>query len=287
MLEAQLDRTEMTILSEDDLSRFGRAVWPTASARTATAVNQAKFGLSRVLPILQKLQGKDVRLLEVGAGCMLLSAYLTSKGFEVTALEPLTPDFSSFGSLQAEVLSYCARHHIAFERANAMAEDHLAPGHYDFIFMIHVLEHTHEPLRVLENLYSDLKAPGYLLVVCPNYDVLFEPHLGILLAGRQKALNECLYSRRIAAKQDIWEGLTFVRYSQLRRFLSAHQMCHCFNRQILRDMFLRLGEDKLLYGRMPGPVRWTYHGLRRLGLLRLLPLIPVRLQTPMELLVSK
>jgi SAM-dependent methyltransferase len=277
----------MTLISEDDLGRFGRAVWPTPSARTATAVNQAKFGLSRILPILQELQGKDARLLEVGAGCMLLSAYLASKGFAVTALEPLTPDFSWFGALQTEVLSYCGRQRIAFQRVNTVAEERLDPGVYDFIFMIHVLEHTRAPLRVIDNLYSALKAAGRLLVVCPNYDVLFEPHLGILLAGRRKALNERLYRRRIAAQHEIWEGLSFVRYSRLRRFLCANQMGHRFNRQILRDMFVRLGEDELLYGRMPGPVRWTYHGLRSLGLLRLLPMIPLRLQTPMELLVTK
>jgi SAM-dependent methyltransferase len=274
-------------LSEGDLDRFGRAIWPELTGRPAIAVNQAKFGLSRILPVLERAGRNDCRVLEVGAGPMLLSAYLASKGFRVTALEPLTPDFDWFGALQADVLAYCARESVTFERVETIAEEYVKPAEYDFVFTIHVLEHMQDPLRAVGNMYQSLKTPGFLLAVCPNYDVPFEPHLGIFLVGRSKALNARLYARSIAAKPKIWDGLSLIRYSQLRRYLDDQRIRYAFNRCMLRDMFLLLGRDRSLYARMPTVVRWGYRALDLIGGIKLLSWLPLRMQTPMELLITK
>jgi 2-polyprenyl-3-methyl-5-hydroxy-6-metoxy-1,4-benzoquinol methylase len=275
------------VLSEDDIERFGRAIWPDLTGRPATAVNQARFGLSRLLPILDGRFQAGASILEVGAGPLLLSAYLASKGFRVTALEPLTPDFSWFAALQSDVTGFCAQQGIALERIDAMAEDYVAPERYDVIFTIHVLEHMRDPLRALGNMHRSLAEHGVILAVCPNYDVPFEPHLGILLVGRSKSVNAWLYPRRVAAKPEVWRGLFFIRYSRLKRYLGAAGMTFSFSRGVVRDMFLRLGEDQFLYARMPTLVRLAYRGLRRTGLIGLMGWLPVRWQTPMELVVTK
>jgi SAM-dependent methyltransferase len=275
------------LLSEAELERFGRRIWPNLIGRPATAVNQAKFGLSRILPALDRLTGSDFRVLEVGAGSMLLSAYLASVGLKVTALEPLTPDFSWFQALQTEVLAYCSREGITFEQVKTLAEEYVAPGRYDLVFTIHVLEHMRDPLRALENMYQSLKAPGVLLAVCPNYDVPFEPHLGIFLVGLSKSLNSRLYAQRIAAKSKVWDGLYFIRYSRLRRHLDESRIRYSFNRCMVRDMFQQLGKDEFLYARMPSFVRWSYRILQSARLINFLSLLPLRMQTPMELLITK
>ena len=275
------------MLSEDELDRFGRTIWPDLVGRPATALNQAKFGLSRILPVLSRPAGDNFRVLEVGAGSMLLSAYLASKGLNVTALEPLTPDFSWFEALQMDVLAHCAREGIKFERVDSVAEVYITPGRYDVIFTIHVLEHMRNPLRALENMYQSLKEPGFLLAVCPNYDVPFEPHLGILLVGLSKSLNARLYAHRIAAKSKVWDGLFFVRYSRLRQYLDEKRIRYVFSRGMMRDMFEQLGKDQFFYARMPACVRWSHRVLKLAGLLDLLYFLPLRMQTPMELLVTK
>jgi SAM-dependent methyltransferase len=274
-------------LSEDDVERFGRSIWPDLAGRPAAAVNQSKFGLSRILPLLDRLGRSDCRILEVGAGSMLLSAYLASKGFRVTALEPLRSGFDWFAALQADVLAHCARNSIEIERVETVGEEYVAPERYDLIFTIHVLEHMRDPLRALVNMHRSLAQPGFLLAVCPNYDVPFEPHLGILLVGRSKPLNAWLHPRRVAAKQELWDNLFFLRYSRLRRFLRDNRIDHSFSRAMTRDMFLRLGRDELLYARMPPFIRWSYRALVRTGLIQLVARLPVRVQTPMELLVTK
>lgn len=275
------------MLSESSLERFSRSIWPDLGEKPATAMKQAIFGLSRILPILKRLDRTDCRILEVGAGRMLLSAYLAAEGFRVTALEPLTPDFSWYDALQADVLAYCARKTITFEHVHTMVEDYIAPSRYDLVFSIHVLEHVRDPLRALENMYLSLKERGSLLALCPNYDVPFEPHLGILLLGRSKVVNAKLYPRRIAARSELWDRLVFVRYSTFRRFLERKRIRYSFNRMMLRDMFLELGKDELLYGRMPRALRWAYHILDLTGAIGLLSKMPLRVQTPMELLITK
>jgi SAM-dependent methyltransferase len=274
-------------LSEDDVERFGRAIWPGLSGRPATAVNQAKFGLSRILPLLDRQVQPGCRILEVGAGSMLLSAYLASKGFRVTALEPLKSGFGWFDALQADVVAYCAQEGIGVERVEMIAEDYVAPAQFDLIFTVHTLEHMHDPMRALENMYRSLAEPGFLLAVCPNYDVPFEPHFGVLLFGRSKRLNSRLYARRIGAKQEVWDDLFFIRYSRLKRHLRDSDIKFAFSHGILRDMFLRLGQDRFLYARMPTVVRWTYEAMRRVGLIGAMSWVPLRLQTPMELIVMK
>jgi 2-polyprenyl-3-methyl-5-hydroxy-6-metoxy-1,4-benzoquinol methylase len=275
------------MLSEAELDRFGRSIWPDLVGRPATALNQAKFGLSRIVPVVNRIAEANIRVLEVGAGSMLLSAYLASKGLNVTALEPLTPDFSWFEALQTEVLAYCARENITFERVDSIAENYLRPGQYDLIFTIHVLEHMQDPLLALENMYQSLKQPGFLLALCPNYDVPFEPHLGIFLVSLSKSINARFYARRIAEKSKIWDGLFFVRYSQLRRYLDNKQIRYAFNRSMVRDMFQQLGKDPFFYARMPAFVRWSHRILKSVGVTDILDFLPLRMQTPMELLVTK
>jgi hypothetical protein len=81
--------------------------------------------------------------------------------------------------------------------------------------------------------------------------------------------------------------LVFVRYSVIRRFLEEKRIQYSFNRLMLRDMFHQLGKDELLYARMPPAVRWAYHVLHLTGATELLSRVPLRMQTPMELLVTK
>jgi 2-polyprenyl-3-methyl-5-hydroxy-6-metoxy-1,4-benzoquinol methylase len=273
-------------MSGSDLDRFARKIWPVFTDKHTTAANQSKFGLKRIRPILESI-GSGCRILEVGAGRMLLSAYLATKGFRVTALEPLTPDFSWYDELQSDVLAYCARNGIAFDRIDVTAEEYVAPSQYDLVFSIHVLEHMRDPYRALENMYRNLKQPGYLLAVCPNYDVPFEPHLGILLFGRSKALNERIYPRSVAAKRDVWDRLLFVRYTQLRCHFERSDLHYSFDRDMMRDMFLLLGEDDMLYSRMPTLVRWSYCVLNSIGAINLLSWVPLRLQTPMQFVVIR
>src|ERR1700730_12974470 len=97
--------------SESDLVQFCARLLPEGPVYQRFA-NEARFGFTRILPSLSQLDGGKPEIMEVGAGSCILSAYLASNGYSVTAIEPLGPEFDFFTELQARVLEHCGRNNI-------------------------------------------------------------------------------------------------------------------------------------------------------------------------------
>src|SRR5262245_11017071 len=96
------------MLSEDDIVAFGSAI-VRGEEHADRMINEARLGLTRILPHLSGATD----ILEVGAGHCILSAYLASKGFNVTAVEPMGDEFSFFGVMRGKVLDHCTFNGIA------------------------------------------------------------------------------------------------------------------------------------------------------------------------------
>src|SRR5262249_60097492 len=93
-------------LSEIDLVRFCSEIFP-KEPMCERFVNEARFGLSRVLRTVSSFDTGTGEVLEIGAGSCILSAYLASKRLRVTAAQPLGPGFDFFSDLQNRVLAFC------------------------------------------------------------------------------------------------------------------------------------------------------------------------------------
>src|SRR6516225_1213832 len=250
-------------------------------------VNEARFGLSRVLPILPSFAAASIEVLEIGAGSCMLSAYLASKGLRVTAVEPLGPEFDFFSDLQRRVLEFCRRKRIELKLVRATGEQLHLPGRFDVAFTINALEHMRDPLRTIDNMYDSLKPGGIALVHCPNYTIPFEVHFNLLLVTRSKPINEWLYRSRISRYPKVWDELNFVRYVDLRRHLVQRRANFSFDCSVMRDLALRLMEDPIFAERMPAVVRTIGATLQHTGLLHALSYVPPRFQTPMEVHIRK
>jgi SAM-dependent methyltransferase len=273
-------------LSEIDLIRFCSEIF-SGGPMHERFINEARFGLSRLLPILPSSGLGDLDVLEVGAGTCLLSAYLASKKLRVTALEPLGPEFDFFTDLQGRVLDFCRRNEIVLRLIRKTGEQLDASNKFDVTFTINALEHMREPLLVVDNMYLSLKSGGILLVHCPNYTVPLEVHFNILLVTRSKRLNAWLYRSRIKRYPRVWNELNFIRYIDLQRHLARRGFSFKFNRLITRDLVLRLFNDQIFAQRMPLPIRAVGRVMKKFGLVNRLNLIPARFQTPMEVLIRK
>jgi SAM-dependent methyltransferase len=250
-------------------------------------VNEARFGLSRVLPVLASLGRDHPEVLEVGAGSCILSAYLASRNVRITALEPLGPEFDFFTDLQSSVVDFCRRKGIPFDVVRATGEQIDILERFDLAFTINALEHMRDPLLTLDNMLRSLKPGGALLAHCPNYTVPLEVHFNILLVTRSKPINEWLYRSKIARYPAVWNELNFIRYIDVRRHLRRRGSSFTFNTSVLRDAVRRLLDDPIFAQRMPMPVRVIGSILRYTGLVQALGLLPARLQTPMEVLIRK
>jgi SAM-dependent methyltransferase len=273
-------------LSETDLLQFVSQIL-SDDPDTRRHVNEARFGLSRLLPLLAACKSSRPEVLEVGAGSCILSAYLASKGLRMTALEPLVPEFDFFTDLQNRVLDFCRHNKIELNLLRTTGEALDALDRFDVAFTINALEHMREPLRTIDNMYNSLRSGGVLLAHCPNYAVPFDSHFNILLITRSKGFNEWLYRSTVDRDLPLWNELNFIRYVDVRRHLKKPGRDFTFNRAVMRDLVTRLFDDPIFAERMPAPVRAVGAGLRYSGLLNGLTLIPPRFQTPMEVVIRK
>jgi SAM-dependent methyltransferase len=273
-------------LSEADLQRFCEDIFPDEPIYERF-VNEARFGLSRILPVLSSLDLETAEILEVGAGSCILAAYLASRRLQVTVIEPLGAEFEHFAPLQARVLEFCRGRDIAFTLARMTGEQLDLLRRFDVAYTINALEHMQNPMLTIDNMFNSLKKGGILLAHCPNYTVPFEVHLNIFLVTRSKSINERLYRSKIKRYGDIWQELNFIRYVDLRRHLSRRDMRFKFNNRVTGDLIARLLTDPIFAQRMPRLLQAVAAGLMYSGLAKALMLIPPRFQTPMEVLVEK
>ena len=103
-------------------------------------------------------QGKS--LLDVGTGSGLLPQLARTRGYEVEGT-----DLSKHVSENVPAKAGFPIHHGTIEDINFTRK-------YDVITMLHVLEHTSNPLSTLQRCKDLLNESGYVVVVVPNYQSL-------------------------------------------------------------------------------------------------------------------
>jgi len=283
-----MSRDRMTVeLSRHDLRAFCESVMPAPSAAQLTQINEAVFGLSRMLPFLQRLQPATSRVLEVGAGSLMLSTYLASRGFDVTALEPMSDEFECFVDLARPLREAAQRARAPLTLLQQSIDDFDVTQAFDLVFSINALEHMAEPFRAIDVMSAAVRPGGRLVIHCPNYDVPFDSHFGIVLLSLSKRFNALVYHRRVASRPGIWDGLSFVRLSRVRRHCATRGYDIVFNRHTLHDAVARLRDDVIFAERMPWFLRRLCRGLLYPPIAALLTRVPVRFQSPMEFVMYK
>lgn len=273
--------------SEADLVQFCSGIFTGDEPLSERLVNEARFGLSRILPILANYDLKTAEVVEIGAGTCILSAYLASKGVRQTAVEPLGPEFDFFTTLQARVVDHCKANDIPLRIVRATGETLDIDGRFDVAYTINALEHMREPLLTLDNMYRALKPNGTLLAHCPNYSVPFDSHFGAVLITRSKALNGWLYRARIKEYPQVWDELNFIRYPDIRRHMKGRGWNFSFSNTVVRDMVDRVIDDPVFRARMPSYIRAIGTIMKTTRLDRMLDFVPPHFQSPMEVVVRK
>jgi 2-polyprenyl-3-methyl-5-hydroxy-6-metoxy-1,4-benzoquinol methylase len=114
-------------------------------------------------------------LLDVGTGSGLLPQAARTRGYEVEGT-----DLSRHVSENVPAKAGFPIHH-------GMIEDIEFPRKYDIITMLHVLEHTSNPLSTLERCRDLLNEGGYVVVVVPNYQSLDSRIKNLLSALKLKS----------------------------------------------------------------------------------------------------
>lgn len=236
---------------------------------------EALFGFAEVAPWLSP----DARVLEIGAGAGLLAALVAPRVAALDALEPLGSGFANWNGMLDFAVS---RSGGALRSLDLTAEALDESGRYDLIYSINVLEHVVDWRAALCNAWRALCPRGRALILCPNYDVPYEPHFGLPILGT-KALTERAFRSRIArheAERDgagLWDSLNFIRASEVSAFARAEGMDLRFDRGIMRRMFDRVATDPEFLARR-GRLAPLLLGAQAVGLGRALAAAGLRAQ---------
>ena len=104
------------------------------------------------------------RILEVGAGRGTYSTFLADHG-HLTALEP--------SQANGEVLRERLRDYPSAVVVNAELDGTAAPGSYDTVVLLNVLEHIADDHRALNDIYEALAPGGKMVLWVPAFEALY------------------------------------------------------------------------------------------------------------------
>lgn len=219
------------------------------------------------------------RILEVGAGPGMLSSYLRSEGYDITALEPAAPGFDFFTQIREVVREEAGTSLPVLE----IQAEELSPsnhGFFQFIFSINVLEHISDIKAAITGMSSVLAGGGRMWHTCPNYLVPYEPHFGIPLIPLFPRGTGFLLPGRIS-RSELWRGLNFITYFELKRLASQSGLTASFAAGTMAEALRRLEFEKEFAARQGGIPERIYRILKGVGAVSLIERMPAALSTPM------
>jgi SAM-dependent methyltransferase len=184
---------------------------------------ESRFGRQHINADLVRLE-KGAKVLEVGAGSLLLSCQLMREGFNVVALEPLGHGFTHFERLRKLILERAKMLDCAPEVLNQYAEDLSIKDYFDYAFSINVMEHVNDVRTVIENVGASLQHSAGYRFTCPNYFFPYEPHFNIPIL-LNKSTTEKIFRRAIITNSKLpdpigtWKSLNWITTWQVCKIL--------------------------------------------------------------------
>ena len=241
---------------------------------------EAKYGRLYIDADLSKLSpGSEV--LEVGAGCMLLSCQLKREGYDVTALEPDGEGFTHFTQLREFINGQAALNGHSPKLIRLPAERLDLSNKFDFAFSIFVMEHVDDIAMSLLRITTSLKPGSTYRFITPNYTFPYEPHFNIPTFGTKK-LTESLMGwkiftdKRFPNPRGVWSSLNWITVKKLTNAANRNALKIQFNKSILYDTFLRVIYDEKFSSRRSNLIVILVKIVYKLKITRLLKFIPIQ-----------
>lgn len=253
---------------------------------------EAVFGRRFIALDLERLQ-PGARVIEVGAGSLLLSCQLVREGFDVTGLEPTASGFSHFEQMRQMVQERATALGCSPRVLNLIAEDLSEHNRFDYAFSVNVMEHVDDVARVVANVGRSLVVGASYRFTCPNYLFPYEPHFNIptLLSKR---LTEMVLGKKIFGCKDMpdpsgtWKSLNWISVVQVRKISKKLPWLRVtFNRLLLVSTLERICFDKDFANRRSPMVRKLLTLFVQLRLHLLLRYMPVILQPIIDCRMDK
>jgi SAM-dependent methyltransferase len=275
-----------------DMRAFFMETAPSLLPLYDTYSAEAVFGRRFIASDLERLQ-PGARVIEVGAGMLLLSCQLVREGFEVTGLEPTAQGFSHFEQMRQMVQERATALGCSPRVINLTAEDFSEHNLFDYAFSVNVMEHVDDVARVVVNIGRGLVVGASYRFTCPNYLFPYEPHFNIPTLF-SKRLTEMALSQKIFSRKDMpdpsgmWKSLNWISVVQVRRISKKQPWLRViFNRLLLVSTLERISYDKEFSNRRSPAIRKLLILFVRLRLHQLFRFLPATIQPIIDCRVEK
>ena len=203
-----------------------------------TYANEARYAYNLIEPCLDK----NKKILEVGAGIGVLSAYLHLSGYQVIAIEPSGKGFDLNNQVGQQLKNWLEIDEFDFLDMGVEDLDRSSINEFDIIFSINVVEHLPDLNMAFAHMKLVLSSSGIMIHTCPNYHVPYEPHFTIPLIPVFPQATRYLIDNRIA-KSDLWHSFNFVTSSRMKRIARKQGLKIDFEPRTMHRSLMRLGED--------------------------------------------
>jgi SAM-dependent methyltransferase len=204
-------------------------------------LGEARVGLELIAPYLDGVS----RILEVGSGIGILTAFLKAEGYDIVGIEPGADGGFGFMTAMSHAIVKQTQQAVRPDILPIAAED-LRPdvhGQFDLIFSVNVMEHVSALPEAVQAMAGVLAPDGVTRHLCANYAFPYEPHMGIPLVPMFPQATRFLAPALIREHQAIWQSLNFITASQMR-LLSATAGLHLeLERGVMSKFFKRLSND--------------------------------------------
>ncbi len=251
---------------------------------------EARFGAAVIAPDVNPLSSGS-RILEIGAGILLLSCHLQREGYDVTAVEPVGIGFSHFDRLRRIVLGYAGDGGFAPALYSIPAENMEFMSEFDYAFSINAMEHVNDVAMVLRRVYAAIKPGRYHRFLCPNYLFPYEPHFNMPTLF-SKPLTERFLRKYIRSSQSVvdpegtWASLNWISVSQIRRICREELGVEpVFDRSASYRFIQRVLHDNDFQRRRGSMITGALQALDKMGITRLLLKIPAVCQPAMDCVI--
>jgi len=244
-------------------------------------IEQAEFGLR----LLSKLDLENKRILEIGSGIGVLTAWLLMNDADVIGIEPSALGFHFHQDVFTAIWDYfqLPKDKVFDKTAEEIEEDDL--GKFDLIFSVNVIEHIPKEniLLAFSKMANVLNEEGIMYHHCPNYTIPFEPHYGLPLVPFFPQLTGKLAG---VNKEGLWCSVNFITLPQVRKIADTLKLDVLFEKGIMAESFRRLDYDVEFSKRHPALTK--INGLLKLsGVIKTLESLPPSLCTPMTFILHK
>ncbi|HSE69072.1 MAG TPA: class I SAM-dependent methyltransferase [Gemmatimonadales bacterium] len=262
-------------------SSFGREA---IASTLKTFINETHATLA----VVESRIDRNQRVLEVGAGICLFSAFLKSEGYDIVALEPAIGGYEMFAACKNAILEHFAALNLRVLEIPAGELDPAKHGTFDLIFSNNVIEHIPDLPEALGAMMSVLRPGGQMVHTTANYWFPYEPHYGIPVLVWSPGLTRRVFASRIGQNPGIWDSLNFLTYGDIQRFAKQHGYRVTFDPELLYGALLRLDSDPVFRARHDnGFAALLFRTLKATGIVRLLKYLPPSWTSPMRFAMTR